>query len=152
MASSGTRYFCLQRSHLTLWVCTVTWEQPDSFKSAPEDAGSSSLPGSWAEGREARSVCSPLCPCAGTVSGRPWELQVVSSSFGAQLLSIPLAFLWILTSCPLPQPSISLWPGTPLSSPWDHCKLCSFVPSQAAWCEPLIVSGAVASCILCSTI
>lgn len=82
MASSGTRYFCLQRTHLISWVCAVTWKQRDAFKSgfrALEDAGSSSLP---------RVLCARLGGQACLYFTVPtcwdslWELQIVSSSCG----------------------------------------------------------------------
>lgn len=150
MASSGTRYFCLQRSHLTLWVCEVTWKQPGAFKSAPEVAGSSSLPrvlGSRQGGQVCLLSTVPMCWDSlwgpmGTTGG----VLILRSSAS---LHSPRPSLDPYP-VPLPQPSVSLWPGAPLSSPWDHCKLCSFVPLQVAWCEPLTVSAALASCILCS--
>lgn len=90
----------------------------------------------------------------------PWdprELQVMSSSCGE-----PAS---LHSTSPSLDPSSVLPPRAcgltglqegfcglecPLSSSWDHCKLCSCVPLKDAWRGCLKVPGAVASCILCS--
>lgn len=107
----STRYFCLQRSHLTLWVCTVTWKQPDALKSAfraPEDAGGSSLPRLLFSRQGDQGCLYPNVPTCWTVPGTQGNYRSCPHLVGSQLLSLLLALLWTLPLCSLPELVASL--------------------------------------------